>query len=443
MIINRKDGLSKFKVHFVGIGGISMSSLAVMLNKKGFEVSGSDKTESEITRNLQAQGIAVNRTGDAEECDLAVVSSAIPDDDPVKKKLVGLKKAVVSRAWLLARICECYPVTVGVAGTHGKTTCTCILAHIMKEAGEEFTLHVGGEDTEFSNTYSCGDKVFLTEICEFKRNIALFSPKIGVVLNMDNDHEESYGSFDNLKEEFYEFIGRCGKAIVNYDDENLRNKGITFSFSDSAADYFASDVFYDGKTLECAVFGHGARLFDIKTTCLRRHDVYNILAAVAVADYMGIPAEKIKKGIEKFCGVKRRNEYLGNYCGKPVYADYAHHPAQVKIAVEEYKKRFGDSVRFLFQSHTYSRTARLCDDFAAALAPAGEVYLFETYGAREKFDEAGSCKKLGYRLKNAVLCDDKGGILRAFEENEAGVSAYVILGAGDLYDRVKEFLSFN
>ena len=167
---NRNDGLSKFKVHFVGIGGISMSSLAVMLNKKGFEVSGSDKNESELTRNLQAQGITVNRAGDAEECDLAVVSSAIPDDDPVKQKLVGLKKAVVSRAWLLARICECYPITVGVAGTHGKTTCTCILAHIMKEADEEFTLHVGGEDAEFSNTYSCGDKVFLTEICEFKRN---------------------------------------------------------------------------------------------------------------------------------------------------------------------------------------------------------------------------------------------------------------------------------
>ncbi|MDY4676232.1 MAG: Mur ligase family protein [Candidatus Borkfalkiaceae bacterium] len=431
----------QFKVFFVGIGGISMSALAVMLKEKGFIVSGYDKNESETTVRLEKLGIPVNRPNDLEECDIAVVSSAIADDDPIKVRLVGMKKAVVSRGWLLARLAECYPMSVGVAGTHGKTTCVCILAHILKCAGKHFTLHVGGEDSLFGNAYSSGDELFLTEVCEYKRNIAHFSPDIGVVLNIDDDHEESYGSFENIVSEFNEFLSRGRTAIVNYDDDNLNKSGaVTFSYSNTAADYYAGDIKFDGITLECAVFGHGARLFEISTAFLRPHDVYNILAATAVAGELGIAPVDIKNGINDFRGVKRRNEYLGDYCGKPVYADYAHHPKQVETAVNEYKERFGENVRILFQSHTYSRTARLMDDFVRALSPCKSVKLFETYAAREKFNEAGSYKKLGYKLKNATLCDGEEGIINAFEDDKTQVSAYVVLGAGDLYDKVKFFL---
>ena len=432
----------QFKVFFVGVGGISMSALAVMLKEKGFIVSGYDKNESKITARLEKLGIPVNRPNDPDECDIAVVSAAIADDDPVKVRLSEKKKAIVSRGWLLARLAECYPLSVGVAGTHGKTTCVCILAHIFKCAGKRFTLHVGGEDSLFGNAYSSGDELFLTEVCEYKRNISHFSPDIGVVLNVDDDHEESYGSFENIANEFNEYLNRSKTAIINFDDKNLNKSGaVTFSYSDPAADYYASGVKFDGTTLECAVFGRGARLFDVSTAFLRPHDVYNILAATAVACELGVAPVDIKNGITDFRGVKRRNEYLGDYCGKPVYADYAHHPKQVETAVSEYKKRFGENVRVLFQSHTYSRTARLTDDFVRALSPCKSVKLFETYAAREKFNEAGSYKKLGYKLENATLCDGEEGIINAFEDDKTEVAAYVVLGAGDLYDKVKRFLS--
>ena len=421
-----------------------MSALALMLKEKGFCVCGYDKTESDITDRLKQNGIFVNRSGDAENCDLAVVSSAIAEDDPVKLKLLQLKKAVVSRGWLLARIAECYPLSIGIAGTHGKTTCTCILAHILKTAGKKFTLHVGGEDAEFGNTYVCGDDIFLTEVCEYKRNIAFFNPDIGVVLNVDDDHEESYGSFFGLCDEFSSYAERSKRAVTNLDDVNLPHfDAVTFSGSNPMSDYYASDIFFNGETLECAVFGHGARLFKISSNFLRLHDVHNILAATAVAKVLNIPDKAIKNGIEEFHGVKRRNEYIGNYNGKPIYADYAHHPAQLKATIEEYIERFGKNIRVLFQSHTYSRTARLLDEFANALSLVSDVKLFETYAARESYNIDGSYKKLAYRLKNATLCDDYDGIFHALDDNKNNVSAYIVLGAGDLYDRVKVFLKNN
>lgn len=443
MIDEILDNKSNFKIYFVGIGGISMSALALMLNKKGFFVSGYDKTESEITERLKNSGIYVNRRGDAENCDLVVLSSAIAEDDPIRLKLSQLKKAVVSRGWLLARIAECYPLSVGISGTHGKTTCTCILAHILKAANAKFTLHVGGEDVDFGNTYECGDQVFITEVCEYKRNIAYFNPDIGVVLNVDDDHEESYGSFNGLCDEFSAYTERSKRAIVNLDDQNLSSFGaVTFSFFNPIADYYATEVIYDGKTLECAVFGRGARLFKVSSAFLRRHDVYNILAATAVAKEMGISDGDIKNGIEDFRGIKRRNEYLGDYAGKPIYADYAHHPSQLRVTIEEYNRRFGN-IRVLFQSHTYSRTARLLNEFAAALSLAADVKLFETYAARERYDERGSYKKLGYKLKNATLCENNADIFHAFDDDKNDISAYIVLGAGDLYYKVEEFLKNN
>ena len=419
-----------------------MAALSLIMKSKGFDVSGCDDKESELTDKLCGCGVRVNLDGDLEKCDLAVVSSAISADNRVIRRLNDMKKAIVSRAWLLSGLCKSYPVAVGVAGTHGKTTCTCLIAHVLKVAKKAFTLHVGGEDSDLGNAFISGNDLFLTEVCEYKRNIAFFSPSVGVVLNADNDHEESYGSFENLAAEFRAYALRSGIAVVNYDDENLScGSAVTFSFSNPLADYFAKDASFDGKTLECAVYGRIGRLFEIKSNALRYHDVYNVVAAAAVCSVLGVDARTIKEGIESFRGVKRRNEFLGEYDKAPVYADYAHHPAQVAHAVADYKKRFGENVRFLFQSHTYSRTARLLDEFVSALEPAGSVRLFETYGAREKFDECGSYKKLGYKLKNAILCDGADGVRKAFDDKKESVSAYVILGAGDLYDRVKAFLA--
>jgi len=441
MISEYNDKKGRFRLYFVGIGGISMSALARIMKDKGFYVSGCDRSESRITRELEEEGISVNRAGELARCDLAVVSSAVPSDDPAVTELKKLGKVTVSRAWLLARLCESFGVTIGVAGTHGKTTCTCLLAHVFDCARKAFAMHAGGEDSDFGNEYSCGDDYFITEICEYKRNIAHFSPDVGVVLNVDDDHEESFGSFENIAEEFRAYVCRSKVGVINYDDVNLNIcDGVTFSFDNPAADFYCKDVRFDGKVLECAVFGHGDRLFEIESNFLRRHDAYNVAAATAAAVTVGIKPENIAAGIASFRGIKRRNEYLGSYKGKPVFTDYAHHPKQIELSVAEYKERFGASVRFLFQSHTYSRTARLIDDFVAALSLCNDLRLFETYGAREKYDEAGSGKKLAYKLKNSIYYQNDEGILSSFEEDNEKVSAYVVLGAGDLYDKVLKFL---
>lgn len=467
----------RFKIYFVGIGGISMSALAMLLKSRGFIVFGCDRAEGETVEMLRKNGVSVNEDGDLEKCDLAVTSSAVPSDDPIVKRLASCGKTIVSRAWLLARFAECFPVTVGVAGTHGKTTCTCILAHIFKAAGLGFTMHVGGLDEVLGNYATLGSEIFLTEVCEYKRNIAFFSPEIGVLLNIDDDHEESYGSFKALSDEFNAYASRSKIAVVNLDDENISPEGcVTLSCKKSSADYYLDGILFDGEYLECAVFGLGERLFEIRSRYLAPHDGMNILAAVAVASTLDIPFKIIKRGIEEFVGVKRRNEFLGEYEGVPVYADYAHHPEQVSTVVGEYERRYGKNVRFLFQSHTYSRTARLKNEFIAALLKARNLYLFKTYGARESYDEAGEVYALAKGLPHAVLCIGDGAVETAFSnltprsdviaqpflcdnrpigadfvsgkgsfssENERRVGAVVVLGAGDLYDQVKAFLKTN
>lgn len=448
-----------------------MSALALLLKSRGFIVFGYDRTEGETVEMLRKNGVRVNEDGDLEKCDLAVVSSAIPSDDLTVKRLAACGKTVVSRAWLLARLAECFPITVGVAGTHGKTTCTCILAHIFKAAGVGFTMHVGGLDVVLGNSVTLGSEIFLTEVCEYKRNIAFFSPEIGVLLNIDDDHEEDYGSFNALSDEFNAYASRSKIAVVNIDDENISSDGcVTLSCKNHAADYFLDDVSFDGEYFECAVFGLGERLFEIKSRFLAPHDGINVLAAVAVAITLDIPKKDIKRGIEDFVGIKRRNEFLGEYDGIPVYADYAHHPKQVEAVIYEYVRRFGENVRFLFQSHTYSRTARLKNEFTAALLKARDLYLFKTYGARERYDESGEVYALAKGLPHAVLCEGDDDVARAFFDLSSAadvirfsgyngpigadfvsdngslssktdaVSAVVVLGAGDLYDRVKGFL---
>lgn len=448
-----------------------MSALALLLKSRGFTVFGCDKAEGETVEMLRKNGVRVNENGDLEKCDLAVVSSAISSDDPTVKRLAECGKTVVSRAWLLARLAECFPITVGVAGTHGKTTCTCILAHILKAAGVGFTMHVGGLDEVLGNSLTLGSEIFLTEVCEYKRNISFFSPEIGVLLNIDDDHEESYGSFNALLDEFNAYASRSKIAVVNIDDENIAGDGcVSLSCKNDAADYFLDGVSFDGEYLECAVFGLGERLFEIKSRFLAPHDGINILAAVAVASTLDVPKKDIKRGIEEFVGIKRRNEFLGEYEGVPVYADYAHHPKQVEAVICEYVRRFGENVRFLFQSHTYSRTARLKNEFTAVLLKARDLYLFKTYGAREGYDESGEVYALAKGLPHAVLCVGEDDVARAFSDlcsaaavmrfsddngpigadfvsdnnslqsKNGAVSAVVVLGAGDLYDRVKGFL---
>ncbi|MBR4420557.1 MAG: hypothetical protein IKT32_06710, partial [Clostridia bacterium] len=384
-----KKKKENYSVYFVGICGASMSGLALYLKNKGFKVSGYDKNSASKEEFFLNRGIPINRECDLVECDIAVVSSAISENDERMVKLRAYNKTIISRAELLKQISLGYNIRIGVAGTHGKTTCTAMLVHILKCANERFCAHIGGMDCEYGNIVDCGESIFLSEVCEYKRNISLFSPTVAVLLNIANDHIESYSSFNNLVQEFTSYINRANTAVVEYSYKHLaKNNCLTFSLNNSKADFYATDIKERVNGVECVVNGAIGALFALKLNSFFVHDIQNALACVAVATSLGIENEIIKRGIESFKGVKRRNEIMCKSEGFVVYADYAHHPEQVEKTIKAIQRAYGKCAVF-FQSHTYSRTANLFKDFIKVLSLADNLFIFDTYPARESYDYKG------------------------------------------------------
>ena len=220
-----------------------MSALALFLASRGNKVFGFDKKESEITNNLVSKGIAVNDYNLIDLCNIVVVSSAISNEDELLKRLLRKNKKIINRGELLYKISSEFPLKIGVAGTHGKTTTTAMLAHILNCANLSFSAHIGGLDSEFGNMYLKGENIFLSEVCEYKKNIALFNSEMALLLNVANDHVESYGNFNNLKREFSSYLNRSKTAIVDYDFCDLApQNAITFSINNSNADYYAKAI---------------------------------------------------------------------------------------------------------------------------------------------------------------------------------------------------------
>ena len=429
-----------FYVFFVGVGGISMSALALFLAKTGFKVGGYDANLSSITENLEREGVEINNSLSITKCDLAVVSSAISSNDSVIVALKALKKPIITRARLLYEIASSYPMVIGVAGTHGKTTATAMIAHVLKYAGKEFCAHIGGIDKTLSNMTICGDEIFLSEVCEFKRNIAMFNAFIGVLLNIGDDHLDDYGTKEGLRDEFASFLNRSKIKILPFEERNLCEDGITFSLENSSADYYAKNIEYiDNRAIECFIMEKGRKLFSLELKSFFIHDVKNALATVATCRSMGIDEISIKKGLEGFLGIKRRNEIMGKLGNCLIYADYAHHPEQIKNTIKMLELKY-DNFAVFFQSHTYSRTANLFKDFISALSKVKNLFIFDTYGARENYNYLGSGKRLSEELKGCVYCQDVKNAEPILKSIISRFECVAVLGAGNLYDEVEWML---
>lgn len=431
-----------FKVYFVGIGGVSMSALAVFLKAKGFCVCGYDKSQNDATAKLKSLGISVNKEEDIKSCDLAVVSSAIAEDNPVLIKLKQYGKPFIGRGQLLSELFSLYPKTIGIAGTHGKTTCTALTAHIFKRACMPFTAHIGGEDNLLGNMYLGGDEYFISEVCEYKQNINYITPFLGVVLNVDDDHLESYSSFDNLKQAFADYVGRSRVAVLNKDDAlTVINKNkIYFSMLNKNADYYASEIECLNGKLSYVINEKGSPLCKINGQTGGTHDVYNALAATACARFYNIPPDCISEAISRFSGIKRRNEYMGKYKNIKVYADYCHHPKQIECTLKECKNKFKGKTAFIFQPHTYSRTKALFSKFINVLSGVENLFVFDTYAAREQYEYEGSAKALCFALPNACYAGDNANVKNILDYLSESFDCVVVLGAGNLYDSVKKIM---
>lgn len=401
-------------IHFIGIGGISMSGLASILLKQHFKVSGSDAHESELTKQLEAEGAILyygQRASNLDDTpDLVVYTAAIHPDNPEYAAAVAKQIPMLSRAELLGQMMHNFKTPVAISGTHGKTTTTSMASYIFLEADMDPTISVGGIlDAIGGNIRVGGHDTFLTEACEYTNSFLHFFPKISVILNIDADHLDFFKDLDDIRHSFREFAHKLpdyGYLIINGEIENidyivdgLKAKYATFGLENDSYDYCAKNIGYDA-------FGHahfdyyykGEFIDHIQLNVNGEHNVKNALAAIAAAKRIGIDVDTMKKGLLGFTGAKRRFELKGTCNDFTVVDDYAHHPTEIRATLESAKNYPHNELWCVFQPHTYSRTIAFLDDFAKALSLCDHVIVTDIYAAREKDTGIVSSKDIVDRM---------------------------------------------
>ncbi|MDE7163041.1 MAG: UDP-N-acetylmuramate--L-alanine ligase [Clostridia bacterium] len=421
---------------FLGIGGVSMSALAKILYKSGKTVAGCDRSESEYTEELANLGIDVEIANfcDIEEYDVVVYTDALPENNPAIIQARRLNKVLMPRGRLLYEVSRLFNNTVAVAGCHGKTTCTAMIAHVFKAAGKQFSSHIGGSDLTFTNGYLDGYDYFVTEACEYKKNFLYLKPDIAVILNSDADHLDCYGTAKNLADTYKKFAEGSGEVIKLFGDLEDCN-GITFGFDDRATFYAKSIRNVGGKFAFTAYEGNN-ELGKVTLSSYGKHNVLNALAAIAVARCCGIAFEDIAEGLKSFKGVKRRFEKIGEVNGAVCIADYAHHPNEIKAALKTARLVTRGELYVVFQPHTYSRTKNFFKQFVLVLSQVKRLMVYKTFAAREYYDDAGSALTLSKGLKRSVYGDCETDIEQFISGAKEG-DTVLFLGAGDIYEVAK------
>ncbi|MBR2442547.1 MAG: UDP-N-acetylmuramate--L-alanine ligase, partial [Clostridia bacterium] len=390
----RLKGLQRAtKIYFIGIGGISMSALAKFLCICGYEVAGSDAVRGEETENLAFYGVRVYIGEDGERTELKNADAIVYTDaiSLGNKEFSWAKehgKKLYSRAELLSIVSLEFPHVLSVAGSHGKTTCTSMCAHILKSASVPFTAHIGGEDGTFGNFYSSGMDYFVTEACEYKKNLLKLRPNTAVLLNIDKDHMECYADENELLTCFKRYCQNADATFVCADDVKCLSLGDfpSFGIISSLADYRAVDLRANGERYSFTVEEYGKALCRVRLNAIGRCNVYNALAAFAAARSFGFDEREIVKGLETFTAVKRRFEKVGAYRGASFICDYAHHPREIASTVATAEGVCKGKLFVIFQPHTYSRTKLLMREFVEVLRPIKNLMIYKSFPAREKYD---------------------------------------------------------
>ena len=401
-------------VHFIGIGGISMSGLAEILLEEGFHISGSDAKESALTDALEKKGARIyygqRASNISDSTDVVVYTAAIHPDNPEFARAKELGIPMLTRAELLGQIMRNYDTPIAVAGTHGKTTTTSMLSHILLKGDCDPTISVGGILPAIGGNIRVGQsETFLTEACEYTNSFLSFFPKISIILNMDADHLDFFKDIDDIRRSFRRFaelLPADGTLIINADTpeyqsitEGLSCQVITYGLENNA-DYTASDITYDE-------FGHASFHVKYKGSDLGRcslkvpgsHNVSNALSAVATGRLLNLPWEVIAEGLLSFTGTDRRFQYKGTVGGVTIIDDYAHHPTEIEATLKAAANYPHRKVWCVFQPHTYTRTKALLPEFAQALTLADHVVLADIYAARETDTLGISSEDLADRIR--------------------------------------------
>lgn len=438
-------------IHFIGIGGISMSGLAEILIKESFTVSGSDNKSSSLTEHLVSLGATINYPQKAsnitDNIDVVVYTAAVRETNEELQEVRRRNLPVLTRAQLLGQMMKNYGTSIAVSGTHGKTTTTSMLSHVLLAAEKDPTISVGGILPVIGGNIRVGNSdVFVTEACEYTNSFLDFHPYISIILNVEEDHMDFFKDIDDIRNSFRKFanlLPSSGGLVINKNIEHmdiitdgLNCKVITYSESQDA-DYCAKNICFDNfGNASFDFYKYGSFISRIQLSVAGAHNVSNALSVIAVADMLDIDLSATQEGLLSFKGTNRRFQYKGERNGVTIIDDYAHHPTEIRATLTSVQNYPHREVWCIFQPHTYTRTKAFFREFAEALSLADHVILADIYAARETDTLGMSSEALADAIKS--LGKD-AYYFPSFKEIESFViencihgDVLITMGAGDV-----------
>ena len=438
-------------IYMIGIGGISMSGIAEILKKWNYDVTGSNNVSNQQTEWLESNGVHVN-IGHLEEnitnkYDLVIYTAAISDDNPELEKARELGIPTVERGNFLGELTKLFKDTIGVAGTHGKTTTTSMLSCAFMEAGYDPSIQVGAVLDVIDGNYRIGKSdYFIIEACEYHESYLNFHQKSAIVLNIDDDHLDYFGSIDNIQKSFEKYVALLpedGYLILNKDDsrcyqlKDYTKADVISVGSDNSADWHYDNVTFDDNGFPTYdVYKKDQNMGKVTLRVTGMHNVMNSLCCVALCDAYGISVDIVAKSLLKFRGASRRLEYKGLFHGAKVYDDYGHHPTEIEATIKGIKNMKYNESWVVFEAHTFSRLKQHLKEFANSLKEFDNIIIIDIYLAREintfhisEDDLIDELKKLG---KDSIHISDYDEVVSYLKDNVKDNDIILTLGAGNV-----------
>ena len=445
------DFNTPIRVHFIGIGGISMSGLAEILIGAGFSISGSDSKRSPLTEHLCSMGAKIKypqmASNITDDIDLVVYTAAISNDNPEFMAASEKNIPMMSRAVLLGQIMKNYKTPIAISGTHGKTTTTSMISEVLLAADADPTLSIGGILKSIGGNIRVGKSdYFVTEACEYTNSFLSFFPRISIVLNVEEDHMDFFKDIEDIRNSFRRFaalLPKDGFLIINSDIEQLDiiTNGldcniITFGKDNNSTYSFKNATFDELGRGSYTLLKNGIEAGIVKLGVVGEHNIINSLSVIALMDVLGIDFNTVLKGLSDFSGTDRRFELKGSVGGVTILDDYAHHPTEITATLNAAANYPHNTLWCVFQPHTYTRTNAFLKDFAKSLSLADKVILTDIYAAREKntigissLDLKKEIEKLGTQCYYFSTFDEIENFLL---ENCINGDLLITMGAGDV-----------
>lgn len=437
------------KIHFIGIGGISMSGIAMLVNAQGYIVSGSDMSDSSVLNLLREKNITVFTSQVKENItnqDLFVYTDAIPEDNEELIAANDTGKPVVTRGVFLGALMRNYNKAIAVSGSHGKSTTTSMIAKILLSTDTEPSILLGGDLYEMNGNVNIGkEDILLTEACEFKGNILNFYPTTVIVLNIDADHLDYFKDLNHIVDTFIGYMKNLdsdSKAIINIDNKNTHKlldyvpgETITFGLENKNADYYVLNLEFDknGHPKFKLKMKNGS-IEEFKLQVIGTHNVYNAIAAIIATFENGISIEVIKDALQNYKSLHRRFETIGEYKGAKIITDYAHHPVEIETTLRAARSFTDKNIIAVFEPHQYSRTLTFLNEFSQAFSSADEVIITDIYAAREKFNPNIHSKDLVEKIVNsgvnAKYIGDFESVKKELQSKISDNDLVITIGAG-------------